>query len=186
MSKVCPDCGAPLEGTATQCWLCRAQRHAATHDINPYASPQPLTALAVKNQFSLATLFLIMTLAAVALGALRVAPGLGVFLIVLSVPALARSVIAGRRRLESGETPTVWTKIVDFAASVAIVWMILIAAQIAFGVACIAAGLPASMLLGLNGGLAIFIALGAGLAAAAFIATWLWRITRPKSRVSTP
>jgi hypothetical protein len=186
MSKTCPDCGAPLEGTATQCWLCRAQPHDSTHDINPYASPQPLTGLAVKNQFSLATLFLIMTLVAVAMGALMIAPGLGTFFIVLAVPALVRTVIVGRRRQELGEKPTIGSKILDFIASAAIIWVISVAATIAFGVVCTTAGLVSFGLFNFQDNPGLIIAVGAGLAAAAVVATWLLWITRPKSRVSAP
>ncbi|HEY2412447.1 MAG TPA: hypothetical protein VGI40_09405 [Pirellulaceae bacterium] len=186
MSKVCPDCGAPLEGTDSQCWLCRAQAHGATHDINPYASPRPIAPLQTQNQFSLATLFLIMTLVAVAMGALMIAPGLGTFFIVLAVPALIRTVIVGRRRQELGEKPTIGSKILDFIASAAIIWVISIAATIAFGVVCTTAGLVSFTLFDFQDNPGFIIAVGAGLAAAAVVATWLLWITRPKSRPSAP
>jgi hypothetical protein len=183
MPNACPSCGAPLNGTATQCWLCREHAEGAASNINPYASPPPLARLPVRNQFSLATLFLIMTLAAVALGALMVAPGLGTTVIVIAVPALVRSVIAGRRRLEGGETPTIATKIFDFVASAAIIWAISVAATIAFFVTCTAVALP-TWSLSQREETALYIGLGAGLAMGAVITTWLLWITRPKSRAS--
>jgi hypothetical protein len=186
MPKTCPSCGAPLKPTDAQCWLCRAQAREAAQDINPYASPTPIAPLQAKNQFSLATLFLIMTLVAVAMGALMVAPGLGTFLIVLAVPALVRTVIAGRRRWEKGETPTISIKILDFLASAAIIWVISIAATIAFGVVCTATGLVSFALLNMNENPGFIIAIGAGLATAAIVATWLLWITRPKSQVNAP
>jgi len=183
MTKACPDCGAPLKDTDALCWLCRARSHDGKQDVNPYASPQPIAGSAVKNQFSLATLFLIMTLAAVAMGALMVAPGLGTVLIVIAVPALVRATIAGRRRIESGEAPTVQTKILDFVTSAAIVWAISIAFTIAFAVTCLATGLP-FMAVSKTEELAIWVGLASGLAGGGIVATWLLWITRPKSRAS--
>jgi hypothetical protein len=185
MATACSECGAPLKAGELQCWLCRVKHdEQSSQSVNPYASPQPIEPARVKYQFSLATLFLIMTLVAVAMGALIVMPGLGTLLIVFAVPALVRTVVVGRRRLEGGESPTVGTKILDFFVSVAIIWTVIIAAQIAFVVACTATGLPAAALFGLEEG-AIYIGLGAGLAAAAVVATWMFYLTRPKSRVSS-
>ena len=185
MANACSECGAPLKSGELQCWLCRA-KHAdqLAQAQNPYASPAPIDAVNINYQFSLASLLLILTLVAVALGALFVMPGVGTLLIVMSVPALVRTFVAGRRRRESGQPPTVGAKILDFFVSVAVIWMVAIAAQIAFVAACTATGLPAAGLFGLKDS-AIYIGLGAGLAAAAFVATWLLWLTRPKSRVSS-
>jgi hypothetical protein len=142
----------------------------------------------IKNQFSLVTLLLIMDLAAVILGTLLIAPGLGITLIVFAVPALVRAVMAGRQRLARGETLTTTSKIVDFVTSVAIVWAISIAASIAFAVTCTAAVLPAALRSPsgpafLEGNSIIFGA-GFGLVCGAIVATWLFWITRPKTHVS--
>lgn len=185
IANLCPECGAPLKSGEQSCWLCRAKyAEQSAESQNPYASPRPVVALAAKNQFSLATLFLIMTLSAVALGTLLVAPGIGVFLIVLAVPSLVRAFLAGRRRIERGEAPTWSTKALDFLTSAAIIWAIMIAGLIAFGVVCTATGLPALAVLSREEP-ALYIGLGSGLAAAAVVATWLLWITRPKSNTTT-
>ncbi len=63
----CPECGATLEGGASECWLCRR-----THEAeNPYLSSSSKgDHKKGVGQFSLASIFLVITLIAVCLGAL--------------------------------------------------------------------------------------------------------------------
>jgi hypothetical protein len=87
-------------------------------------------------QFSLETLLLIVTLAAVCLGALVTVPGLGVLLLIIAVPALVRTCLTGISAKKQGGKLTTADKVMAFLASAAITWAAFAAAGMAFFAAC--------------------------------------------------
>jgi hypothetical protein len=117
-ARRCPECGAALDGREVHCWLCG---HAGDGQVGAVGeSPAPPRPVAGPLQFSLETLFLVTTLIAVCLGTTLAAPGLGLLLVVVALPALIRTIIAGRQA-RAAEVP--WTaaqKIAGFVASLVI------------------------------------------------------------------
>lgn len=136
--RLCPECGAELRAGEEKCWLCRRDIVLAeVAEASPRIMPPP-AAVGTPLQFSLETLLLIVTLSAVCLGALVAAPGLGVLLLVIAVPALVRTCVSGIRSKQQGEKLTATDKIMAFLASAAIAWAALAAAGMAFFSACTA------------------------------------------------
>jgi hypothetical protein len=87
--------------------------------------------------FSLSTVFLWTTLVAVVTGVARIAPGAGVLLALLSVPAALRTIGTARHRMRAtGESMNTLEKIEVFASSFALVIAIIAAAAAAFVAAC--------------------------------------------------
>src|SRR5436309_11478722 len=88
----CLECGAPLAAGQEVCWLC--WQNVTDKEVNPYSSPRPIANEKIGLQFSLATLFLVTTLAAVCLGVFALSPGLGVLVSIVAAPALVRTMVA--------------------------------------------------------------------------------------------
>ena len=109
-----------------KCWLCRRDMVLAEVVEEPRIVPP--AAVVNPLQFSLETLLLIVTLSAVCLGALVAAPGLGVLLLVIAVPALVRTCVSGIRSKQHGEKLTAVDKVMAFLASAAMAWAALMAA----------------------------------------------------------
>ena len=86
--RTCPECGAVVQGNV--CWLCRR----TLTDTQPH---QPDLAARIEHArkspqtFGLSTLFLFITVIAVCLGVFFAAPGLGILLTVIVVPAFIRT-----------------------------------------------------------------------------------------------
>ena len=173
--QVCPECGAALAVGQEQCWLCHRSLVGAQTDVaaNPYAPPRP-TGEHLAAQFSLETLFLVMTLVAVCFGAFLLAPGLGVFVAIVAVPALARSFMVGYRYKQVGMRLTTNEKIGAFALSFLLVWEAGLLGCIAFIAVCTGTGLIG---LSLGGEESVWItAPGMGAIAGLAVAGWLfWR-----------
>src|SRR5947209_19328352 len=113
----CPECGAPLAAGAEKCWLCAIKHERPIGaDRAPAAEspPEPPVAASLdaspppgdtslNRTFSLSSLFLWTTLLAVILGVVRIAPGLGIGLAILSLPAALFTVAAvGRCKRRTG------------------------------------------------------------------------------------
>ena len=124
---------------------------------------------------------LVITLVAVTLGAFWIAPGLGVFLIVLGVPALIRTVVATSRQKRVGSSPTIAEKIGIFLVSLLIMWAVWMSASIAFAVVCTIGFAPIAMANG-DMNVALLIGVLGGLVSAIALATWLLRLTAPRPR----
>jgi hypothetical protein len=172
----CPECGAPLNAAQARCWLCQRKADDGQQQ-NPYAPPRPLTEHSA-SQFSLASLFLIMTLVAVCLGVFLLSPGLGVLLVFVMTPALIRTVMAASYQKQAGTALSAADKIGVFLMSVFIMGAIGVAACVAFMATCLlgvavteggGASLEATLLVGLI----------SGLVGAIPLAAWLMRLTRP-------
>jgi hypothetical protein len=144
----CPECGAELRPGDGRCWLCRRDLAVDAEVVEP----PPVTAAArAPLQFSLETLLLIVTLSAVCLGALVAAPGLGVLLLVVAVPALVRTCLTGANLKRQKGKLTAADKVMAFVASAAITWAALTAAAMAFFTACTISVLGACAVEGTTG-----------------------------------
>ena len=181
----CPECGAALDSRESKCWLC-LRKLTAEPEMNPYVSP-PAQALAVSPaQFSLSTLLLVMTLVAVCLGVTMAAPGLGVLLIVLALPALVRTVVSGLKQKQAGAPYTPSEKIAAYCVSLMVMLMVGVAGGIAFEIACWGSGL---LVIGIGGdqnleaGLITGVALGS--IAGIGVLVWLLYLTRPRKPTIT-
>lgn len=131
-------------------------------------------------QFSLTSLFLITTLVAVFLGVFLLAPGLGVLLAVIAVPALARTLLVNYRKRQWGTPLSPQQKVGAFLLSFGLMFLVGWAGMIAFCGVCLGAVLG-SMALGGNNDFASVVALGGGgLAAFSVVALLLW-VTRPRA-----
>jgi len=134
-SARCPECGAELAAGRARCWLC--ERKVSEAEIgNPYASPRP-TAENLGVQFSLASLFLITTLAAVGLGLFLLSPGLGILLGVFAIPALVRTFIDVTQYKRGGVRVGIVGKLASFALSLMVVGAVAIAGGVAFFTVCL-------------------------------------------------
>jgi hypothetical protein len=128
----CPHCGAEVQALGGECWLCRLKEPPAKP--NPYASPRPIGDSSA--QFSLASLFLVMTLVAVCLGVFMLAPGLGILLAVVATPALVRTTITTSYYKQAGAPLTTAWKIKAFLVSLFIMLAVGVATFVAFQVVC--------------------------------------------------
>lgn len=144
---ICPDCGAVNSAGAGRCWLCQralgSGNAPATKSDGSTAKGVPPQAMPAgvgrgPGTFSLATLMLLVTLAAVLCGLTAVAPGLGIPLAVLVTPALIRTFAATNVRRAQGLEPTAEAKIGMFLASIGLMVLIMIAGFAVFFVGCCA------------------------------------------------
>lgn len=125
--ETCPECGAPFPNEAIYCWLCGwklGNLVVGPRKGSPTTNPR---AAALRNPadlkwtFSLSTLFLWTALVAVVMGVVRIAPGLGVPLAIIAIPAaLHTTALVAFRKRRSGHALTVPEKLFAFIASFAI------------------------------------------------------------------
>jgi hypothetical protein len=125
-----------------------------------------------RRTVQLNTLMLLIAVIAVCLGVLHEAPGLGIVLVILVIPALARTIGGARRRQALGRSMSWDERFLNFFASLGIVIVIEVAAAIAFVATCTPTGIVAANAMDLYG----FILAGLiGLAAAGFVVFYLGR-----------
>jgi O-antigen/teichoic acid export membrane protein len=155
----CPDCGGLLSPADDRCWLCHWRRPKKPAGSAPDQAAITLATLAktpgegrpcpqypdrTHLQFSLATLLLIMTLTSVLCGLIAAAPGLGIPIAVLSVPALVRTCITASRRQKRGEAMPFEEKASTFVVTVVLGGALLATTAVVFGitffVVCLATG----------------------------------------------
>lgn len=174
----CPECGATLQSGDSTCWLCRrTTRPDDSSPASPFAEERKFA-----GQFSLASVFLIITLIAVCLGSLRLAPGLGVLLIIVATPALVRTCVVGIREKRAGRTLSIGEKVVAFLASSAIIVLVGVAGFIAFQIACWGS---CAMIAGIQqkeGENALLVGLGTGSIAGIGTIIWLIWKTWPRKK----
>ncbi len=159
-SRFCAKCFAAWNGNRPTCWLCGAPqelaapgapRHARVllppFPLEPYASPPPVPTeshfpppLPLLDpqpfQFSLNTLMLAMTLIAVLCGLCVSAPGLGIPLAILAVPAWIRASRALRIDTKIENRQNFGNKIEKFFVSLGAVILAALAAGAAGFAAC--------------------------------------------------
>jgi hypothetical protein len=130
---VCCECGAPLPKKARFCWLCGASLDASVRATQSTASPfRPLA----PQQFSLATLMLVMTFAAVLVGVFSLSPGAGLAVMFLAAPAFVRTCVVATRRKSTGQRMSWGSKLGVFLASLGIVVAVVAASIAAFFAVC--------------------------------------------------
>src|SRR5947207_13447675 len=106
---ICWDCGATNDPGASECWLC--QRRDWRRDPGPLPRrrvPPPRGPLS-----SIAGWMVLIALIAVVAGVFRLAPGLGIALLIFALPAWAITEVKARRRHRrnlpmSGMEKTLW------------------------------------------------------------------------------
>lgn len=126
---ICPDCGWRTSGKFERCPVCHGRLQPRT------GGGIHTPAQADSHTFSLSTLFLIMTLICVGVGTIVAAPGLGIPLVVIVIPAFFRTSAARRTASRAGEW-TIGNRIAMFAGSLGVMLLIGIAGFIAFQIAC--------------------------------------------------
>jgi hypothetical protein len=192
----CPECGARVKPTDARCWLCGrelvvlAEVVGDAHESpfaaswNPRAGVKP-----VPWQFSLESLLMVITLAAVCLGAFAATPGLGILALIVATPALIRTLYEGHQARRAGKQLSLGEKVLAFSASAGIALAALVAAAGAFFVACTASIAAICFSASAGGGVssgaeqAIFMTclIVCGLASLAAFAGIFW-LTWPKRR----
>ncbi len=129
----CPECGALVSEGVQKCWLCGWQRDSDS-------SPRPAEAVAPRVvpspagqgfSFSLETLMLVMTLAAVGMGAIVLFPGIGIILAIMLAPAFVRTAMVVQRRAEKGKAVALWQRVALFFGSFVTAVVILVIVAVA-------------------------------------------------------
>lgn len=130
ISRECGDCGYRTAlSESKRCPVCAGQLF-ATNLSNPSTNQ------AGQHTFSLSTLFLVITVICVGLGAIVTVPGIGVPFVVLAIPAFVRSVVARHRLEPKSRRWTLGERLVRFLGSIGLMLLIATAGVIAFQVAC--------------------------------------------------
>jgi hypothetical protein len=138
----CPDCGAVNLIGKSQCYLCDRKFDAGeTSFLTPqtaanrdFSTAQP--SARGMSTYSLSSLFLIVTLAAICFGFIAQAPGLAIPIIVLITPALLSTFVKSRKKRAAGGDFTTADKVQAFFMSVGAVLLTIFAGAAAFFAAC--------------------------------------------------
>jgi hypothetical protein len=191
----CPECGAAIAATDAACWLCHRPLVVSAEVVGDAVPPivvrtPPRKAGSQPFQFSIETLLLVTTLVAVCLGVSLTAPGLGIPLSIIAVPALVRTLIAGHYERSAGGKLSLGEKVLTFLASTGIMVAVAAAGGAAFFGTCTAAlfgGLAINEVTKVDPffgsadvwiGLLILLSSIVGLATAG----WIFWLTRPRRR----
>ena len=128
----CVVCGAHVrEGSPSVCWLCREEAEVIARKT-PVGSlpaspdrPPPLPPMEPEHfSFALGTLMLAMTLATVLCGLSVIAPGLGIPLVIVSIPAWIRASRAIAVDPRMSGNATLGDKLEEFFTSLGIVFLL--------------------------------------------------------------
>jgi len=111
----CPECGAHVQPTASQCWLCGSRLEKIVPAVLVPTAPERSP-----YSFSLMTLFIVVTLVALTAGLAVIAPGLAVLLVVIAVPALIGASIRTHRMQAAGRQVTWSDRIVGAITGTAV------------------------------------------------------------------
>ena len=153
----CPYCGAALKSPAAKCWLCHQKPSAgdavgAADDalrVMERAASRPNSAArggasAARVQQRLSSLLLILTLVCIIGGITALAPGLGITIIVFSIPALIHTWITSLQYRADGEPMSpgakVWSFTLGLITAVAVVWLAVMGAIAALAAVCAVSG----------------------------------------------
>jgi hypothetical protein len=162
--RYCADCGAPVDADQPACWMCGAAMspartvpavvpapiatHTAPQPVPRQAQPPPLPppslhppAIALVGdrnpwQFSIASLFALMTLAAVCLGVALRAPGLAIALAIAAAPALVRTFGISSMWRKAGQPLTLTEQCLTFGGSMLVVMAVAASAATTFVAVC--------------------------------------------------
>jgi hypothetical protein len=173
----CPECGAELV-QADRCWLCGREFPVMAELVSPAppAATPPIPPLENSWTFGLSSLMLVITLAAVFMGLVAIAPGLAVLLAIVSTPALIRTFVVSARRKSAGERLTPSQKFATFMGAVGVAILAYVTAMGAFFVTCaIACGVVvAAEPSGSSSAFEAILYIGLAVAALAGIAAYIW------------
>lgn len=140
--RLCTKCGASNLTAANTCWLCLQPLAPAPAmpESESASSERPREPAPGRWTFSLESVFLVITLIAVCLGALSQYPSLGIPMAIFALPALVRTTLVVQRRQGSRAVPA-GTKISLFLGSfvvTAIICIVVCVTAVATfcGVAC--------------------------------------------------
>ncbi|RIK82676.1 MAG: hypothetical protein DCC67_06915 [Planctomycetota bacterium] len=184
-AAVCAECGAEQRSDRqAACWLCGAPTAATAAGARQAAAavpPSPTFADGRGYSFSLSTLLLVVTLAAILCGLMTIYPGVGVIVSILLAPVLVRTAKVVRRREAAGVTVSAAEKVAlgvtSFGAAVVIATVVGFATFCCFCATC-ATFFGVSM----NAAELLWLAAGAGFGAVAaiFVAVKLvkWSVRR--------
>jgi hypothetical protein len=177
-ADACPECGAGRIPGQVQCWLCHG-------DLSPTASVAR-AALPAESpagcQYSLASLLLLMTLAAILLSITSMNPGLGIFLAVLMVPACLRTAIVATLRRSRGKPMSLLAKVGTFSMTLGMAIIVMVVAGATFVVTFLAMCSATRSGSGWRGGpgqdIVFWIPVLAALGVSALLILFFWWILR--------
>ena len=132
VQSVCTECGWQSPGAVEKCPLCSGRMRSLDTNSSGGENQESINT----HTFSLSTLFLVMTLISVGMGVMVAAPGLGIPLVIISVPALFRTSAASRRTKPVNVKWTNSERVAAFMGSLGIMFLIAIAGVVAFQIAC--------------------------------------------------
>jgi hypothetical protein len=122
--RTCPDCGAEVPTSATVCWCCRGPLIFGSLDVSQAIDTKGRAPF--RFQFTLASIMLIMTFTAILMSIFTMSPGLGVFVLVLAMPALIRTIVLAMQKGSRDQPMTVPAKIGFFLLWVVLVGIVLL------------------------------------------------------------
>ena len=129
----CPQCGSAREAIDVPChecgWMPAPARELARSSEISITWPMKLQAA---RTFSLESMLLTMTLVAVCVGVLMLAPGIGILLAVLSAPALVRTIGIRIRKKAVGQPLSSGEKLLAFLGSLVVVVTISVVSCVTF------------------------------------------------------
>src|SRR5262245_21592070 len=122
----CAACHALLPARATRCWLCSADVDAQGNTVPLAAALAPFSRpshAVPSGSFSLASLMLFMTLAAIVCGVFSIAPGVGAVLTLVLIPVVTHTAILARKERGAGNPLGIRGKLSLFLTSLVIVFV---------------------------------------------------------------
>ena len=144
-ARLCPACGAELLSGASRCWLCHADVEPAADGEGRFSGPGTPGQTALSEPaggFSLASLMMFVTLAAVVMGVSSIAPGVGIPLGIVLLVVWLRTTLVAKHRRAHGQVVTREEKLhlflASFGATLAMLTVTCIAGCGAFIAACFA------------------------------------------------
>jgi hypothetical protein len=127
----CPECGALAGQGVEKCWLCGWQRESDSSSAPTESAPVAPRPVDQGFSYSLETLMLVMTLVAVAMGAIVLFPGVGIILAIMLLPAFVRTSKVIQRRAEQGRTVGLWPRVALFFGSFTTSLVIIVVVSVA-------------------------------------------------------
>jgi hypothetical protein len=196
-SGYCQQCGALLKPGQTMCPHCHAEQltHAASESAASVSSlpqeenrPTQPTGHFLCSLFTLllfVTLFILLGSIASAAPGMSMAPGVGIVIALLILPALVRMCMTASRRGVSGQPMMAGEKIAVFLLTLGMTVIVIVAAGVAFFATCLGTwAIGGGRIDGSGAGMVISLAviLGgiAGLVAAILLTRFFWKISHRK------
>ncbi len=125
-TNICSHCQAKQLGPSESCWLCHKPFRKSPVALPALTEVAPQTQEPENLSFSLATLFLIITLASVCMGLLVAVRGLGILACIIMVPVFFRTVRVVRRQEAMGQSVSPSQKVLMFSTSFAVTSVLVI------------------------------------------------------------